>query len=246
MFYNWITWKGFSFSLGIIFCEKCVFLIGQNFHWCLTPFLSIRFLYHHYRRKKISKIPEHTKRKIERNQRRSLQALWTFPQILSLCLSFPVCVHASVCAHSPYAFANMRTVYCFLADTSQQSHLLPFFVLENNLEEVIFKLHVLWIRQGQISKDSGIFYFKHEVSNRVGNLSKNGNGKDPNSQQIDLLLSFFWARTQRSPAECRVQVLIPCSQVPREGLPHWACCSQSGRREPSWIIWLLHVPHRLL
>lgn len=69
--------------------------------------------------------------------------------------------------HNLYAFASMHTVYCFPANTSQQSHLLPFSVLENNLEEVIFKLHVLWIRQGQISKDSGIFYFKHEVSSRV-------------------------------------------------------------------------------
>lgn len=59
--------------------------------------------------------------------------------------------------HNVYAFANMSTVYCFPADTSQQSHLFPSSVLENNLEEVIFKLHMLWIRQGQISKDSGIF-----------------------------------------------------------------------------------------
>lgn len=59
--------------------------------------------------------------------------------------------------HNVYAFANMYIVYYFPADTSQQSHLFPSSVLENNLEEVVFKLHVLWIRQGQISKDSGIF-----------------------------------------------------------------------------------------
>lgn len=101
MFYNLITRNGFPFSLGIIFCEECVFLIGRKFHWCLTPFLSIRFLYHHYRRKKkFRKCQNILKGKKNVTKDHFKKHSEHFPRSLSVSLSLSLCVCTRVCVHN--------------------------------------------------------------------------------------------------------------------------------------------------
>lgn len=113
-----------------------------------------------------------------------------------------------------YAFANMISVYCFPADTSQQSHLFPSSVLENNLEEVVFKLHVLWLRQGQISKSSGLFYFKHEVSSRVVIYLRMGMKRILTASKLTFCFLSSGPEPEVVLQNVEPRSLSPCSQVP--------------------------------